>query len=77
MERSPVNRKFNLRNNNYENYRNEQNKRIMDFFNGYDHSPFIPSQYYKKKQYFDKLLLNYEKFVKKKIWKLQTRKKNT
>jgi hypothetical protein len=67
MERSPVNKKFQLRNNNYEKYRKEQNKRIMDLFNGYDHSPFIPSQYYKKKKYFDKMLLDYELFYKKKF----------
>ena len=67
MERSPVNKKFQLRNNNYEEYRKEQNKRIMDLFNGYDQSPFIPSQYYKKKKYFDKMLLDYELFYKKKF----------
>ena len=75
MEKSPINRKFNRRNNNYENYRNEQNKRIMDLFNGYDYSPFIHSQYCKKKQYFDKMLLDYEKFVKKKFGNCKPEKK--
>jgi hypothetical protein len=75
MERSPVNRNFYLINNNYENNRKEQNKRIMDLFNGYDHNPFIPSLYCKNKKYFDKMLLDYEKFYKKKFGNCKPEKK--
>jgi len=75
MKRSPVNKKFSFRNNNYGNYNNDQNKRIMDLFNGYDHTPFIPSQYYKNKRYFDKMLLDYEKFFNKKFGNYKPEKK--
>jgi len=75
MERSPVNRKYNLGNNKYENYMIQQNKRIMDLFNGYDHRPFIPSQYCKNKRYFDNMLLDYENFIKKKFGNIKQKKK--
>ena len=75
MERSPVNRKYNLGNNKYENYMIQQNKRIMDIFNGYDHKPFIPSQYSKNKRYFDNMLLDYENFIKKKFGNIKQKKK--
>ena len=74
MERSPVNRKYNLGNNKYENYMIQQNKRIMDIFNGYDHKPFIPSQYSKNKRYFDNMLLDYENFIKKKFGNIKQKK---
>ena len=64
MERNSVNKKF-KKNSYYGKYKKDKNKRIFSSFDEFDNRPFIPSKYYKEKQKFEKMLLDYEKFFKK------------